>query len=384
MSGDLVVVGGNSHPDLVTAICEKLNIKQTTSSIKKFANGETSIQILESVREKDVFVIQSGCGHVNDNLMQLLILISSCKIASCNRITVVIPYFCYSRQADIPFQSKGAPKLLNDGKKPNENFQDFDNSGNKLFVSQNGTLIANLLTTAGADHVITMDLHDPQFQGFFNIPVDNLYSRPILEDYIRWEIEDYKVDLDNCVIVSPDAGGAKRATKIADSLGVPFAMIHKEKKMRATSDDNKLDTTQVPPMQRLDSYTSKFITTTMLVGDVSNKICIMIDDLVDTGYTMLRAAKLLKQQKCKKLIIVITHGIFSGDAIERIIEANKQHNLIEKLILTNTIPQTEHSKQFTEGGIDCKILDVSTILSEAIRRIHNGESISSLFERGWH
>lgn len=110
----------------------------------------------------------------------------------------------------------------------------------------------------------------------------------------------------------------------------------------------------------------------------------MIDDLVDTGYTMLRAAKLLKQQKCKKLIVVITHGIFSGDAVQRIVEANKQQNLIEKLILTNTIPQTEHLNQFTEGGIDCKVLDVSNILSEAIRRIHNGESISSLFERGWH
>ena len=378
MSGDIVVVGGTSHPDLIKSICEKLNIHQTKSNIKNFANGETSIQILESVREKDVFVIQSGCGHVNDNFMQLLILISSCKIASCNRITVVMPYFCYSRQADIPFLANGAPKMA--GNSDSQALNDFSNSGNKLFVSQNGTLIANLLTTAGADHVITMDLHDPQFQGFFNIPVDNLHSRPILEDYIKWEIEDYKLDLDNCVIVSPDAGGAKRATKIADSLGVSFAMIHKEKKIKIPE-----AVESVAPIKRNDSNinVSKYVTTTMLVGDVNNKICIMIDDLVDTGYTMLRAAKLLKQQKCKKLVIVITHGIFSGDAVDRIIEANKQHNLIDKLIVTNTIPQNEHFQQFTAGGIDCKVLDVSSLFSEAIRRIHNGESISSLFERGY-
>lgn len=378
MSGDIVVVGGTSHPELIKSICEKLNIQQTKSNIKKFANGETSIQILESVREKDVFVIQSGCGHVNDNFMQLLILISSCKIASCNRITVVMPYFCYSRQADIPFLANGAPKMAGSSNVPSLN--DYSNTGNKLFVSQNGTLIANLLTTAGADHVITMDLHDPQFQGFFNIPVDNLYSRPILEDYIKWEIDDYKLDLDNCVIVSPDAGGAKRATKIADSLGVSFAMIHKEKKIKVGQTSSS-----APVLERHDSLTntSKYVTTTMLVGDVSNKICIMIDDLVDTGYTMLRAAKLLKQQKCKKLVIVVTHGIFSGDAVERIVESNKQHKLIDKLIVTNTIPQNEHFEQFTAGGIDCKVLDVSSVFSEAIRRIHNGESISSLFERAW-
>ncbi|XBW38027.1 hypothetical protein QEN19_003612 [Hanseniaspora menglaensis] len=379
MSGDIVVVGGTSHPELIKSICEKLNIQQTKSNIKKFANGETSIQILESVREKDVFVIQSGCGHVNDNFMQLLILISSCKIASCNRITVVMPYFCYSRQADIPFLANGTPKMTNTSSI--ESLSDISNSGKKLFVSQNGTLIANLLTTAGADHVITMDLHDPQFQGFFNIAVDNLYSRPILEDYIKWEIDDYKLDVDNFVIVSPDAGGAKRATKIADSLGVSFAMIHKEKKMRVP-----VVIDSAPIMQRQDSIAnmSKYITTTMLVGDVNGKTCIMIDDLVDTGYTMLRAAKLLKQQKCKKLIIVITHGIFSGDAVTRIVESNKQFNLIDKLIVTNTIPQNDHVEKFSAGGIDCKVLDVSTVFSEAIRRIHNGESISSLFERGWH
>lgn len=325
MVRNIVVLGGSSHAQLNTSICDYLQIPTGNVLLSKFSVGETRVEIQESVRGKDVYILQSGCGRVNDHLVELLIAISACKTASANKVTAVCPLFPYSRQSDIPYNKTGAPlsKASNCYNKPDfpysfeskpqtphpdhppslgltngvnclhkglENWQ-ADNGtpdahsiqhgrnghfvrgppnrsdtldsqksslsyrqrnwsssslanginhgengsapskdapfqprpGYKQWVAQAGTLIANLLICAGADHVITMDLHDPQYQGFFDIPVDNLYARPLLKDYIRKKIPDYQ----QAVVVSPDAGGAKRATAIADGLGMPFALIHK-------------------------------------------------------------------------------------------------------------------------------------------------------------
>lgn len=404
---DLVILSGSSHPSLVQRMCNNLNLDQGEVSLVKFSNGETSVTIKDSVREKDVYVVQSGCGHVNDNFIELLIMISACKTASAKKVTAVLPIFPYSRQPDVPYAKKGAPlpngsstgasngnksftfesvpgsprakgmsssqapspALLatavsslklgprpgfyrTDSWKPDDALPE-NNTGYKQWVAQAGNLIASLLTCAGADHIITMDLHDPQFQGFFDIPVDNLYGKPLLQHYIVSAIPDYQ----EAVIVSPDAGGAKRATAIADSLGMAFALIHKERKKPAAG----------PTPTR-----GRQVATTMLVGDVAGRVALLIDDLVDTGNTVTRAAKLLKDQGALKVYAIITHGLFSGDAIERI-----NASAIDKIVTTNTAPQQEHQAIL---GNKLEVLDVSRVFAEAIRRIHNGESVSMLFD----
>lgn len=380
MVHDIVVFSGSSHPGLVSKIVSNLSLEEGRVKLGKFSNGETSISIGESVREKDVYVIQSSCGNINDNFMELLIMLSACKTASAKRVTAVLPLFPYSRQPDLPYSKKG----INRGKvtetpviEKNNPLEDNNNdsisskTSYKTWIAQSGTLIAELMTKSGADHVITMDLHDAQFQGFFDISVDNLYSKPILQHYIQTKIPDYQ----NCVIVSPDAGGAKRATAIADNLLMPFALIHKEKRFynpkHASNSTLDLSSQSRPP----SSQDGKSYATTMVVGDVEGKDCIIVDDLVDTSYTITRAAKLLKKQNCGKIYVLITHGIFSGDALERI-----QASAIDRIIVTNSVPQEEHQKVL---GDKLVVLDVSRILGEAIRRIHNGESVSILFDHGF-
>ena len=294
MVRNIVVLGGSSHPALNEVICDHLGLPPGNILLSKFSVGETRVEIGESVRGKDVYIIQTGAGKVNDNLMELLICISACQTASAKKITAVCPLFFYSRQNDVPYNKAGAPlsKVSSCNNKPDIGLEDphsaglangiegleksqskaqIDDSngrrpvqrsntidstksdfstrkrniswssglnsnedesspasfharpGYKEWVAQAGTLVADLLTTAGADHVITMDLHDPQYQGFFDIPVDNLYGRPILKKYIVQSIPNYQ----QAIVVSPDAGGAKRATAIADGLGMPFALIHK-------------------------------------------------------------------------------------------------------------------------------------------------------------
>lgn len=325
MVRNIVVLGGNSHPNLTKSICGQLGIPPANILLSKFSVGETRVEINESVRGKDVYIIQSGGGKVNDHLMELLITISACQTASAKRVTAVLPLFPYSRQSDIPYNKSGAPLVKSsvvgarnegsaytfestpptphagksesiglangiDGLQKGLSQAQIDDSepssaagslhkarfshyvngvpkrsdtfdsvrsdtsnrnrnstattpgaedtgiitsnssktfqphpGYRQWVAQAGTLVADLLTCAGADHIITMDLHDPQYQGFFDIPVDNLYGRPLLKKYIQQNIPNYR----NSVVVSPDAGGAKRATAIADSMGMEFALIHK-------------------------------------------------------------------------------------------------------------------------------------------------------------
>lgn len=448
MVRNIVVLGLSSHPHLTDIICNHLGIPPAKILLGKFAVGETRVEIIESVREKDVFIIQSGGGKVNDHLMELLITVSACKTASARRVTAVLPLFPYSRQSDIPYNKSGAPlakappvvnkhgnytfdsrpqtpypggpesvglrggsdglqkKLHNlqikdqasgvketskdkdpngevdlsrrstiDGAEYPFNEQNLktpgpsnSHSGNldenskalagrpppfepqrgyKQWVAQAGTLVADLLTAAGADHIITMDLHDPQYQGFFDIPVDNLYGRHLLQKYIQYNVPNYQ----QAVAVSPDAGGAKRATAIADALGMPFALIHKERRPTRITDRQNA--------------------TMLLVGDVKDRVAILIDDLADTCNTITRAAKLLKKEGATKVIALVTHGVLSGDAIERI-----GASALDKLVVTNTVKQEDHKKTCPK----LEVLEVGNVFAEAIRRVHHGESISVLFQ----
>ncbi|KXX77596.1 Ribose-phosphate pyrophosphokinase 5 [Madurella mycetomatis] len=425
MVRNIVVLGGNSHPALVESICNILGLPPCNRVLTKFSSGESRCEIQDSVRGKDVYIIQTGLGgngsKLNDHFMDLCIMISACKTGSARRVTAVLPLFPYSRQPDLPYKKAGAPlfkagsengkrdytfesvpatpapgvpqsaglvngtditnrlaktsltngtgsmspvKQVNgesyfgvNGTSTSYTTHDYENlshigafqakPGYKQWVAQAGTLVANLLTCAGADHVITMDLHDPQVQGFFDVPVDNLYGRPLLKRYIQQHIPNYK----DAVIVSPDAGGAKRATAIADSMGVQFALIHKERR----------------PTKITDRQNASM----MLVGDVADRVCILIDDLADTGNTITRAAKLLKKEGATRIYALLTHGVFSGDAISRI-----QASAIDKVVVTNSVPQHEHRALL---GSKLDVLDISPIFAEAIRRVHHGESISVLF-----
>ncbi|KAF2998268.1 ribose-phosphate pyrophosphokinase [Curvularia kusanoi] len=433
MVRNIVVLGGSSHPQLTETICNHLGIPPAKVLLGKFKVGETRVEIEESVRGKDVFIIQSGGGPVNDHLMELLITISACQTASAKRITAVLPLFPYSRQSDIPYNKTGAPLAKVPGTRSRTGTYSFESRpqtphpgqpesaglgangtatlhnqlsrmkldeqrnqsapsspvktnglrrsetgestnsvhfnangangsltkattkpppfepqvGYRQWVAQAGTLIADLLTCAGADHVITMDLHDPQYQGFFDIPVDNLYGRHLLRKYIQANIPNYQ----QAVIVSPDAGGAKRATAIADALGMPFALIHKERR----------------PTQINDRQNA----TMMLVGDVADRTAILIDDLADTSNTITRAAKLVKKEGASQVYALITHGILSGDAIDRI-----NASALDKVVVTNTVDQTEHKSRCPK----LEVLEVGNVFAEAIRRVHHGESISVLFD----
>jgi len=311
---NIKVFSGSSHPDLAHKIVERLGIDLGKSVLKKFSNQETSVEIGESVRGEDVYIIQSGSGEVNDNLMELLIMINACKIASAARVTAVIPCFPYARQ----------------------------DKKDKSRAPISAKLVANMLSVAGADHIITMDLHASQIQGFFDIPVDNLYAEPAVLKWIKENIDDWR----SCVVVSPDAGGAKRVTSIADRLNVDFALIHKERKK------------------------ANEVASMVLVGDVKDRNAILVDDMADTCGTIVHAATKLKEAGASKVYAILTHGIFSGPAIPRINSA-----CFEALVVTNTIPQDRNMSQCPK--IQC--IDVSMILAEAIRRTHNGESVSYLF-----
>ncbi|XP_053202676.1 ribose-phosphate pyrophosphokinase 2 [Panonychus citri] len=311
---NIKVFSGSSHPDLAQKIGERLGINSGKTVLKKFSNQETSVEIGESVRGEDVYIIQSGCGEVNDHLMELLIMINACKFASAARVTAILPCFPYARQ----------------------------DKKDKSRAPISAKLVANMLSVAGADHIITMDLHASQIQGFFDIPVDNLYAEPAVLKWIRENIPDWK----QCVIVSPDAGGAKRVTSIADRLNVDFALIHKERKK------------------------ANEVASMTLVGDVKDRTAILVDDMADTCGTICQAAQKLREAQASKVYAILTHGIFSGPALPRINSAS-----FESLVVTNTIPQEENMKRCSK--IQC--IDVSMILAEAIRRTHNGESVSYLF-----
>ncbi|KAJ7125207.1 phosphoribosyltransferase-like protein [Mycena epipterygia] len=311
------ILTGNSHPELAQAVAERLNVPLVPCTVKKFSNGEINVKISESVRDEDVFILQSGCSDVNDNLMELLILISACKTASARRITAVIPCFPYARM----------------------------DKKEKSRAPITAKLVANMLVVAGCDHVITMDLHASQIQGFFDIPVDNLWSEPLMLTYIKRQIPGWE----NSIIVSPDAGGAKRVTAIADKLGVEFALIHRQRDRKRENAPERME---------------------LLVGDVKDKVAILVDDMIDTGHTLTLAANTLHEKGAKAVHVLISHGLLSETNLSLI----DQLPIVE-LVVTNTIPQTKHQELCSK----LVTIDVSPTIAESIRRTHNGESISLLF-----
>ncbi|KAF5344289.1 hypothetical protein D9758_012348 [Tetrapyrgos nigripes] len=312
------ILTGNSHPELAQAVADRLNVPLVSCTVRNFSNGEIDVKIFESVRDEDVFIIQSGCADANDNLMELLILISACKTASARRITAVIPCFPYARM----------------------------DKKDKSRAPITAKLVANMLVVAGCDHVITMDLHASQIQGFFDIPVDNLFSEPLMLSYIKRYIEGWQ----NAIIVSPDAGGAKRVTAIADKLGVEFALINRKRDGRKEDAPERME---------------------ILVGDVKDKVAIMVDDMIDSGHTLTLAARTLAEKGAKSVHALISHGLLSETNFNVIDELP-----IEQLVVTNTIPQTQHKTACSK----LRVIDVSPTIAESIRRTHNGESISLLFE----
>jgi len=312
---NIKVFSGSSHADLTNKVCDRLGIEPGKVVTKKFSNLETCVEIGESVRGEDVYIIQTGNGEVNDNLMELLIMINACKIASAERVTAVIPSFPYARQ----------------------------DKKDKSRAPISAKLVANMLSVSGADHIITMDLHASQIQGFFDIPVDNLYAEPAVLKWIKENIEGWR----NAIIVSPDAGGAKRVTAIADRLNIEFALIHKERKKA-----NEVD--------RM-----------VLVGDAKDRVAILVDDMADTcGTICLAASKLLEDQHCKGLEFGFAKSMVDILWIFRINNA-----CFEAVVVTNTIPQDLAMKNCDK--IRC--IDISMMFAEAVRRTHNGESVSYLF-----
>ncbi|MBL8786213.1 MAG: ribose-phosphate pyrophosphokinase [Deltaproteobacteria bacterium] len=311
MNGALKVFAGRSHPELATEICRHLAIPLGRSSVVRFSNENLMVQIEENVRGADVFVIQTAAPPVNEGVIELLIMIDALKHASAGRITAVLPYMPYVRS-----DKKDKPR-----------------------ISITARLIADLLQTAGADRVVTMDLHAPQTQGFFRIPVDHLQATPIIADYLR------RQDLSNAVLVAGDAGEAKEVGRYANRLNLPMAIV----------DKRRYD----------DTENAK---ATNLIGNVKGKHAILIDDEVATGGTLIEAAAFLRDQGALSVTAAFTHGVLSGNAVERLHASD-----IAGLTFTNTVPlQGKTSPKF-------QVLSVAELFAQAIRRIHDGDSISNLF-----
>mgnify|MGYP005841893419 FL=1 len=308
----LKIFTGNANPALAAEICEYLSVPLGDSQVTRFSDGEIQVHINENVRGTDVFVIQPTCQPVNENLMELLIMIDAFRRASARRITAVVPYYGYARQdrktrAREPITAK---------------------------------LVANLLTAAGARRVITMDLHAGQIQGFFDIPVDHLLAAPILAAYIR------RAGLENAVVVSPDVGGVTRARDLAERIHAPLAVIDKRR-----PEPNVAEVTNV-------------------IGPVGGQTAVIVDDIIDTAGTIVKAAEALLQFGARAVYVCCTHPVLSGPAVKRLAESP-----VQEVIVTNTIPVGR------EKAIDkIKILSVAPLLGEAIIRVHEDLSVSKLFD----
>jgi len=309
---DLKVISGNSNRQLAQGIAKYLRVDLVDCEVKDFSDGEIFVQIHDNVRGADVFVVQSTCPPVNNNLMELLIIIDALKRSSAARITAVVPYYGYARQ-----DRKVQPR-----------------------VPISAKLVADLITTAGADRLLTMDLHAGQIQGFFNIPVDNLFSTPVIIDYIR------KLNCQDLVIVSPDAGGVERARAYAKRLKATLSIIDKRR--------------DAPNQSEVMN----------IIGDVKGKDVFIIDDIVDTAGTLTKAARALKEAGAQSVCACCTHPVLSGASIERI-----QNSEIKELIVTDTIPLSEAGKACEKIMVN----SVADIVGETIHRINVNESVSSLF-----
>jgi ribose-phosphate pyrophosphokinase len=306
------IFAGNSNPALANKICEYLNLSLGNAQVKTFSDGEIQIEIDENVRSKEVFIIQSTCAPVNDHLVELLLMIDALKRSSAKRITAVVPYFGYARQ-----DKKVAPR-----------------------VPISAKLVANMLTVAGANRMITMDLHAGQIQGFFDIPVDNIFAAPLLIEHIT---DKFNNDL---VIVSPDAGGVERARAFAKRLDADLAIVDKRRS------------------------TPNQATAMAVIGDVKDKIAVILDDMADTAGTLTEAAHALKEGGAREIHACCAHAVLSGPAIERITKSE-----MKSLVVTDTIPLKE--KAAACGKI--VVISISELVGEAIIRSYRGDSVTSLF-----
>jgi ribose-phosphate pyrophosphokinase len=312
MDNGIFLFAGNSNPALAKKICEYLNLSLGGAKVTTFSDGEIQIEIHENVRSKDIFVVQSTCVPVNDNLVELLLMIDAFKRSSARRITAVIPYYGYSRQ-----DKKVAPR-----------------------VPISAKLVADMLTVAGANRVITMDLHAGQIQGFFNIPVDNLFSAPVLIKYIRSHFDH------NLAVVSPDAGGVERARAFAKRLDADLAIIDKRR-----SAPNQAKAMAV-------------------IGNVSGKVAVILDDMVDTAGTLVEAAEALSREGAQEIHACCAHAVLSGPAVDRI-----QGSALKSVVVTDTIPLKSHA----EACKKIHVLSIAELVGEAIIRSYHGDSVTSLF-----
>jgi len=321
-SHKLVILSGNANPELAKEIAQNLNTTCGNALVSKFANSETHVVINESVRDVDLYIVQPTCNpSVNDYLMELLVMVDGAKRASTHRITAVVPFFGYARQSKK--DKSRAPITCK--------------------------LVANMMEVSGIDRVITIDLHSSQIQGFFNIPVENVYSEPLFVKYIKKKIKPQG----EIVIVSPGVGGVKRAKAISDKLESEIAIIHRANKEFLLS----------------SSSSFSFDIETMLVGDVNNKIAIIIDDIADTCTTLRLASNALKKKGATKIYALVTHGVFSNQAIEIINDSP-----ITELVITDSIPNNHNIAKSPK----LKIIPIASVLAETIRRTHHGESVTSI------
>ncbi len=311
---NLMIFTGNANPKLADAVAHHLGIALGRATVGRFSDGEIRVEILENVRGKDVFVLQSTCNPSNDNLMELLVMVDALKRASAGRITAAIPYFGYARQDRRPRSSR---------------------------VPITAKMVANMLSSVGSDRVMTMDLHSDQIQGFFDIPVDNIYGTPVL-------LEDmWKHKYENAVIVSPDVGGVVRARAIAKRVDDADLVIIDKRRPKPNE-------SQVMNV----------------IGDVKDRTCLIVDDLVDTANTLCEAAHALKEQGAKKVVSYCVHPVLSGKAIERI-----SNSALDELVVTDTIPLSAEAQACKR----IRQLTVAPLLAETMRRISEGDSVSSLF-----
>ena len=305
---------GNSNKLLSKKIAKYLKSKLVNTSIRKFSDGEIYIEINENIRGNSIYIIQSVSSPANDNLMELLLCIDALKRSSAKNITAVMPYFGYARQ-----DRKVAPR-----------------------TSISAKLVSNLITKAGADRVVTVDLHAGQIQGFFDIPVDNLFATPIFARHVK-----KKIKSKNIVCIAPDVGGTERARALGKLLNVGLAIVDKRRPKPGQS--------QVMNV----------------IGNVKNQTCIIVDDIIDSGGTIVNAAKALKDRGAKEVYVYITHGVLSGEAVKKI-----KNSLIKNLVITDTIDNSEKNKNVK----NIEVLSISSLMGEAIKRISNSTSVSDLFK----
>ena len=309
----LMVFTGNANPKLAAAVAQRLHIQLGRAKVGRFSDGEVMVELLENVRGKDVFVLQSTCAPTNDKLMEVMVMVDALKRASAGRITAAMPYFGYARQDRRPRSAR---------------------------VAITAKVVADMLTGAGVDRLLTMDLHSDQIQGFFDIPVDNIYASPILLSDV------WKNNYPNLIVVSPDVGGVVRARALAKEMDADLAIIDK---------------------RRPKPNVAKVMN---IIGDVAGRTCLIMDDMVDTANTLCEASNALKEKGATRVLAYCTHPVLSGPAIERI-----ENSAIDELVVTDTIPLSE------TASASKKIRQLSTaeLLAETIRRINNEESVSSLF-----